>query len=120
MAAGRGKCVEIFHVIGDTLSQLGKPRLRPDLGPPHHMDDSAETQQSIESSSQQTSVDETEVLLPANLDRLDIGENSGEIAKDEIDTVEVDAHHPVESKKRSFSFSFFFQFFSHLGTHGGD
>ncbi|XP_034172121.1 eukaryotic translation initiation factor 2D isoform X2 [Osmia lignaria lignaria] len=33
MSAGHGKCVEILHVIGDTLCQLGKPPLRPNLGP---------------------------------------------------------------------------------------
>lgn len=35
MAGGHGKCVEIIHVIGDTLCQLGKPPVRPDLGPPN-------------------------------------------------------------------------------------
>ncbi|XP_024942951.1 eukaryotic translation initiation factor 2D isoform X2 [Cephus cinctus] len=34
MCAGRGKCVEILHVIGDMLCQLGKPPIRPNLGPP--------------------------------------------------------------------------------------
>ena len=33
MSGGRGKCVEIFHVIGDSLCQLlDKPLLRPELG----------------------------------------------------------------------------------------
>ncbi|XP_012151590.2 eukaryotic translation initiation factor 2D [Megachile rotundata] len=32
MSAGHGKCVEILHVIGDTLCQLGKPPSRPNLG----------------------------------------------------------------------------------------
>lgn len=77
MAAGHGKCVEIFHVIGDTLSQLGKPRLRPDLGPPN-MDDSNNVQESTDSNSQQVITDQSEVL-PSNLDRLDIGENFNEI-----------------------------------------
>lgn len=35
MSGGHGKCVEIIHVIGDTLCQLGKPPVRPDLGPPN-------------------------------------------------------------------------------------
>ncbi|XP_012346912.1 eukaryotic translation initiation factor 2D isoform X2 [Apis florea] len=35
MSGGHGKCVEILHVIGDTLCQLGKPPLRPNLGPPN-------------------------------------------------------------------------------------
>ncbi|XP_043508917.1 eukaryotic translation initiation factor 2D [Frieseomelitta varia] len=33
MSGGHGKCVEIVHVIGDTLCQLGKPPVRPNLGP---------------------------------------------------------------------------------------
>ncbi|XP_012265071.2 eukaryotic translation initiation factor 2D [Athalia rosae] len=32
MAAGRGKCVDILHTLGDSLCQLGKPPLRPHLG----------------------------------------------------------------------------------------
>lgn len=33
MSGGRGKCVEIFHVIGDSLCQLSdKPLMRPELG----------------------------------------------------------------------------------------
>lgn len=35
MSGGHGKCVEILHVIGDKLCQLGKPPLRPNLGPPN-------------------------------------------------------------------------------------
>ncbi|CAK9799842.1 Eukaryotic translation initiation factor 2D [Anthophora plagiata] len=35
MSGGYGKCVEILHVINDTLCQLGKPPLRPNLGPPN-------------------------------------------------------------------------------------
>ncbi|CAL7946438.1 unnamed protein product [Xylocopa violacea] len=34
MSGGYGKCVEILHVMGDTLCQLGKPCTRPNLGPP--------------------------------------------------------------------------------------
>lgn len=33
MSGGHGKCVEIVHVIGDTLCQLGKPPVKPNLGP---------------------------------------------------------------------------------------
>ncbi|XP_053990481.1 eukaryotic translation initiation factor 2D-like [Hylaeus volcanicus] len=33
MSGGHGKCVEILHVIGDMLCQLGKPPVRPNLGP---------------------------------------------------------------------------------------
>ncbi|XP_076178183.1 eukaryotic translation initiation factor 2D isoform X3 [Ptiloglossa arizonensis] len=33
MSGGHGRCVEILHVMGDMLCQLGKPPLRPNLGP---------------------------------------------------------------------------------------
>lgn len=89
MAAGRGKCVEIFHVIGDTLCQLGKPPLRPDLGPPY-AEDSGDTSENTESDSQQTKVDQAEV--PSDeLDRLNIDENASEVVTtDETDTPELE------------------------------
>lgn len=31
MCGGRGKCVDVIHVIGDTLCQLGKPPPRPQI-----------------------------------------------------------------------------------------
>ena len=34
MSAGFGKCIEILHVIGDTLYNMDKPPVRPQLGPP--------------------------------------------------------------------------------------
>ncbi|KOC68198.1 Eukaryotic translation initiation factor 2D [Habropoda laboriosa] len=43
MSGGYGKCVEILHVINDTFCQLGKPPLRPNLGPPN-----ADTDKKIE------------------------------------------------------------------------
>ncbi|XP_034948785.1 eukaryotic translation initiation factor 2D [Chelonus insularis] len=33
MAGGRGKCVDILHIIGDSICQLGKPLKRPQLNP---------------------------------------------------------------------------------------
>ncbi|XP_078047697.1 eukaryotic translation initiation factor 2D isoform X2 [Augochlora pura] len=33
MAGGYGKCIEILHVLGDMLCQLGKPPARPNMGP---------------------------------------------------------------------------------------
>ncbi|KAG8042023.1 hypothetical protein G9C98_000014 [Cotesia typhae] len=33
MSGGRGKCVDIIHVIGDMLCQLGKPPARPQIDP---------------------------------------------------------------------------------------
>lgn len=82
MAAGHGRCVEIFHVIGDTLCQLGKPPTRPDLGPPN-IEDSADKSRTIETDNQQANLDENEIL-PVKLNQLDIGEDLNEMTKDEI------------------------------------
>lgn len=81
MAARHGKCVEIFHVIGDMLCQLGKPPQRPDLGSPN-VDSPTNTLEDIESINQETIEDQTEVL--SKLDELDIGENSSDVVKDEV------------------------------------
>ncbi|XP_070164989.1 eukaryotic translation initiation factor 2D [Polyergus mexicanus] len=80
MAAGHGKCVEVFHVIGDMLCQLGKPPLKPDLGPPN--DNFTSMSENAESNNQQTIVDETEIL-PVKLEQLDIGEDSKDVTEDE-------------------------------------
>lgn len=80
MAAGHGKCVEVFHVIGDMLCQLGKPPLKPDLGPPN--DDLTSMSGNAESNNQQTIVDQTEIL-PVKLEQLDIGEDSKDVTEDE-------------------------------------
>lgn len=79
LAAGHGKCVEIFHVIGDMLCQ-GKLPLRPDLGPPN--DDLTNIAENAESSSQQATTNQTEVL-PVKLEQLDIAEDSSDGAEDE-------------------------------------
>lgn len=80
LAAGHGKCVEVFHVIGDTLCQLGKPPSRPDLGLPN-VDSSM--LENIELINQETIVDQTEILS-VKLDEVDLSENSANIVKDEI------------------------------------
>lgn len=80
LAAGHGKCVEIFHVIGDMLCQLGKPPLRPDLGSPN--DGLTSISRNVELSNQQAIVNQTEVL-PVKLEQLDIAESSSDVAEDE-------------------------------------
>ncbi|KAG5327258.1 EIF2D factor, partial [Pseudoatta argentina] len=82
MAAGHGKCVEIFHVIGDMLCQLGKPPLRPDLGSPN-VDSSTNTLEVIESINQEAIVDETEILS-VKLDELKTDEDSSDVVKDKV------------------------------------
>lgn len=82
MAAGHGKCVEVFHVIGDMLCQLGKPPLRPDLGSPN-VESPTNTLEDIESINQEEIVDQTE-NLSVQLDELNVGENSSDIVKDEV------------------------------------
>lgn len=80
MAAGHGKCVEVFHVIGDMLCQLGKPPLKPDLGPAN--DNLTSISGNAESNNQQTIVNQTEIL-PVKLEQLDIGEDSKDVTEDE-------------------------------------
>lgn len=82
MAAGHGKCVEVFHVIGDMLCQLGKPPLRPDLGSPN-VESPTNTLEDIESINQEEIVDQTE-NLSVQLDELNVGENSSDIVKNEV------------------------------------
>lgn len=82
MAAGHGKCVEVFHVIGDMLCQLGKPPLRPDLGSPN-VESPTNMLEDIESINQEEIVDQTE-NLSVQLDELNVGENSSDIVKDEV------------------------------------
>ncbi|TGZ40075.1 Ligatin, partial [Temnothorax longispinosus] len=82
MAAGHGKCVEVFHVIGDMLCQLGKPPLRPDLGLPN-ADNPTNTLEDIESINREEIVEQSEIL-PDTLDELDLSESSSDVVKDEI------------------------------------
>lgn len=50
MSGGRGKCVDILHVIGDMICQLGKPPARPQLDPaPEKIDETTDNQDSNES-----------------------------------------------------------------------
>jgi len=83
MAAGHGKCVEIFHVIGDMLCQLGKPPLRPDLGSPN-VDSLTNTLEDIESINQEAIVDETVEILSIKLDELNTDEDSSDVVKDKV------------------------------------
>jgi len=85
LAGGHGKCVEVFHVIGDMLCQLGKPPLRPDLGSPN-IDSPTNTLEDIESSNQEAIMDQTEILS-VKLDELDIDENSSDVIKEVISKV---------------------------------
>lgn len=108
LAAGHGKCVEIFHVIGDMLCQFqGKLPLRPDLGPPN--DDLTNIAENAESSSQQATANQTEVL-PFKLEQLDIAEDSSDGTEDEtvskeyleetenVETENVQNSHTMESE----------------------
>ncbi|XP_011861603.1 PREDICTED: eukaryotic translation initiation factor 2D [Vollenhovia emeryi] len=83
MAAGHGKCVEVFHVIGDMLCQLGKPPPRPDLGLPNVDNSPIDVLEDVKSIDQEAIVDETEIL-PVKLDELDLGEDPGDVVADEF------------------------------------
>ncbi|XP_066588634.1 eukaryotic translation initiation factor 2D isoform X2 [Prorops nasuta] len=103
MSAGRGKCVEIYHIIGDSLCQLGKPSPKPELGVPtlSISDDMDET--NIQSTA------ENSEILPALIDELEIskndndeGNNSDEVGDDpdkldDEESVTNDIECPVET-----------------------
>ncbi|XP_043279132.1 eukaryotic translation initiation factor 2D [Venturia canescens] len=50
MSAGHGKCVDVIHVIGDQLCQLGTHLTRPDLGPSRVATNSVNLESSEENS----------------------------------------------------------------------
>lgn len=87
MAAGHGKCVEVFHVIGDMLCQLGKPPQRPDLGSPN-VDSPTTTLEDVESINQEAVVDRTEILS-VKLNELNVGENSSDVMDEVISEVDM-------------------------------
>lgn len=78
LAAGRGKCVKILHVIGDMLCQIdSKPPSKPDLGPPG-IDPESSSQEDEPNSSQlyQTETDQTEALSIELDTKLDLANNT--------------------------------------------
>lgn len=83
LAAGHGKCVEVFHVIGDMLCQLGKPPVRPDLGSPN-VDNPTNKLEDIDLMMNQEAIANQTEVLSVKLDELDIGENSSDVVKDEV------------------------------------
>ncbi|KAL0119266.1 hypothetical protein PUN28_009686 [Cardiocondyla obscurior] len=98
LAAGHGKCVEVFHVIGDMLCQLGKPPLRPDLGLPN-IDSSANSLKNIESVNQEV-IDQTEIVS-VKLDELELSKPLSDIKDEVISTEHVEEGEEEEEEKES-------------------
>ncbi|XP_076658755.1 eukaryotic translation initiation factor 2D [Halictus rubicundus] len=62
MSGGYGKCIEILHVIGDMLCQLGKPPKRPNLGPSVNIDDDADKSENIEDTRQANKINDNTLI----------------------------------------------------------
>ena len=75
MSAGHGKCVQIIHVIGDQLCQLGTPMPRPDLGPP--CSETVAKEVPCSEPIEETPADL--VTLEKQLDNVEISENDCEV-----------------------------------------
>ncbi|XP_012277530.1 eukaryotic translation initiation factor 2D [Orussus abietinus] len=83
MSGGHGKCVQIFHVLGDSLCQFGKSVTRPDLGSP--FESNGENVSSEESS--KASNDELAETTCSRLNRIDI---NNEVNADKTSEAEVE------------------------------
>lgn len=93
MSGGHGKCVEIIHVTGDTLCQLGKPPLRPNLGSPIIDSSNRDKFGSQNETEQRTSNNEETLVetmndLELNNDRLSGSESPAEEENKREDEVE--------------------------------
>ncbi|XP_076279212.1 eukaryotic translation initiation factor 2D isoform X1 [Lasioglossum baleicum] len=62
MSGGYGKCIEILHVVGDTLCQLGKPPTRPNLGPSVNIDDNDDKSENDEDTRQANKIDDNTLI----------------------------------------------------------
>lgn len=80
MSGGFGKCVEILHVIGDTLYNMDKPPVRPKLGPPTIQNEAPSDREINEISSNVENV---------NIDEQHIDVVSQEDAQDNVETEKV-------------------------------
>lgn len=98
MSGGHGKCVEILHVIGDTLCQLGKPPLRPNLGPPNIDIDSDKIKNvsdEIKSSDQKNEENNEESLIET-MNNLDV---NNDVIETETETLCEEENKMEESAK---------------------
>ncbi|XP_058805254.1 eukaryotic translation initiation factor 2D [Phymastichus coffea] len=93
MSGGFGKCVEILHVIGDTLYNMDKPLVRPKLGPPvfeKNQTNEAFPEQDIEpqqaNGNQISEISKT--VKNVNINKQENDDNAGDIVQDSAETEE--------------------------------
>ncbi|XP_008209558.1 eukaryotic translation initiation factor 2D [Nasonia vitripennis] len=93
MAAGFGKCVEILHVMGDTLYNMDKPPVRPKLGPPVFEKYQPKTFSPEENQNNEPQTTDNEIQeISANIDNVNVtgekdNENENEDVKDDTESV---------------------------------
>ncbi|KAI4493922.1 hypothetical protein M0804_002098 [Polistes exclamans] len=88
LSAGHGKCIQIYHVMGDTLCQLGKSPPRPDLGLPNvckedQLDENEKDNEKLEIT-KSDSDDATSEPLSNLIDELQIDDDDSAIKEDFI------------------------------------
>ncbi|XP_031839297.2 eukaryotic translation initiation factor 2D [Nomia melanderi] len=105
MSGGYGKCVEILHVMGDTLCQLGKPPIRPNLGPPNvnmsdeKLEDTEDKDNSpVNENNDNSLIDEMNNLEVSNKNEL-VNESSCKenIIDETVESVQIETPEPEES-----------------------
>lgn len=94
MAAGFGKCVEILHVMGDTLYNMDKPPVRPKLGPPVFEKYQPKTLSPEENQINEPQTTDNEIHeISDNIDNVNVteekdNENENEDTKDDAESLE--------------------------------
>lgn len=88
LSAGHGKCIQIYHVMGDNLCQLGKSPPRPDLGLPNvcqedRLDENEKDNEKLEIT-KSDSDDATSEPLSNLIDELQIDDDDSAIKVDFI------------------------------------
>ncbi|XP_047350609.1 eukaryotic translation initiation factor 2D isoform X1 [Vespa velutina] len=101
LSAGRGKCIQIYHVMGDNLCQLGKSPVRPDLGLPNvSEEDQLDDNERDNEKSEITKNDSDDAKPLSNLiNELEIGND--DVNADKIDSISQDIANEKEEQAES-------------------
>ncbi|KAK0173512.1 hypothetical protein PV328_006698 [Microctonus aethiopoides] len=82
MTGGRGKCVDVLHVIGDMICQLGKPPMRPQLDPIINVEQ-IEVNTDNDTQSANDNTEESIDMIEKNVNSIDIKNNDDDNTNDE-------------------------------------
>lgn len=117
MSAGFGVCVDILHVIGDTLFNIDKPPNRPNLGPP----DNSKSKDEIllenkefykqndftELENLSKNLESTSILKSTNLENKDFDSSESEIEMiDDSYSQDVEIFDPVQEMDKLLEYCF--------------